>query len=162
MALRNVGLGSHAPSRAPETARMIWYQLAKRPMADAKAAPLMATAPCTVTSRWSRTGECSSRVAVSTHPTSGPPTQSALMVKETALRPGGVRSSPVRLAAGAKRSAGRGGADLAVRAYFDRGVCSRGWYGTATSSGFDSSPVSVLGPGTATVLVANADARRRR
>src|ERR1035438_1691263 len=155
---RNAGFGSQAPRRAPESAKTISYQAANRPMAEANAAPLIATAACTVTSRRSLGEQASSSVAVLTHPTSGPPTHSALMVKETAFRLGGVRASPVRFAAAAKMNSGNGLAWLPARPYRDKGVSSDGSYGTATWMESDSGPA----PGTVTARVANADARRRR
>jgi hypothetical protein len=75
-------------------------------MADAMAAPEMATAASTVRSLRMALLTSSSRTSVRTHPTWGPPTWSAPKAYETDGRPGGVRACPERLADAAKVTAG--------------------------------------------------------
>ena len=55
--LTKAGFGSHVPSRAPDTASRDWKPLFIRPIAEAKAAPLIATAACTIRSRLMRDDE---------------------------------------------------------------------------------------------------------
>src|SRR5271169_301381 len=72
-----VGFGSHVPSRAPETASSFWNPLFCRPIAEANAAPLMATDASTVRSRRSRGGHSLNSSQVLNQPSSGPPIWSA-------------------------------------------------------------------------------------
>lgn len=70
----NCGLGSQVPNRAPETASSFSIPLFCRPIVEANAAPLIATAAYTVRSRRMRGGEATCSGWVLNQPSSGPPT----------------------------------------------------------------------------------------
>src|SRR5262249_22349999 len=88
------------------------------------AAPLIATAPCTVKSRRNLAGATLVNSAVSTYPMSGPPTQSAQNVYDTRCLPGGARCLPSDAEA-AKMTCGNP-APFLRRPYSHKVVRSRG------------------------------------